>query len=363
MKWYFTGVLSLGLVMNSASAESWTDRIKVGGDLRYRHEVKAKEVPDTDNDARNRQRIRARVGIDGKVNDQVKVGLRIATGKGENVSTNQSLGDNASNKSFNLDLAYFQWQWDSFRVTGGKMKHLFYRPGKSELIFDSDLTPEGLSVNYDSCPNGECPRNIFANGHAHWLKERFASETNKDDPDTIMYGGQIGIQCKVRATYILGMGFYTFTSVKGKKPLTRFAGNSFTDNVYDNEFNILQVFFETQMKIASRSLSFFIDYVQNESPKDHAQGYLLGLKYGITKNLKATYTYREVQADAVLGSLNDSDFIGGGTDGKGHKVQIKWGFTEGAAFALSYFMNVKNIRNKAMETNFNLTQFDFLVRF
>ena len=30
------------------------------------------------------------------------------------------------------------------------------------------------------------------------------------------------------------------------------------------------------------------------------------------------YTYRDVQKDAVYGAHNDSDFIAGGTDGKGH---------------------------------------------
>ena len=75
------------------------------------------------------------------------------------------------------------------------------------------------------------------------------------------------------------------------------------------------------------------------------------------------YTYREVQADAVVGSLNDSDFIGGGTDGKGHEVKFKWGLAEGATLGLAYFMNTKNIQEGATDTDFNLAQLDFVVKF
>jgi hypothetical protein len=34
------------------------------------------------------------------------------------------------------------------------------------------------------------------------------------------------------------------------------------------------------------------------------------------------YNYREIEADAVLGTFSDSDFIGGGTDGKGHELNF-----------------------------------------
>lgn len=363
MKWHF--ILGLGLMAGSVSAESWTDRVKVGGDLRYRHEMEAQEVPHTANDTRHRQRIRARVSLDGRVNDRVKVGLRVATGDGGNVSTNQSLDGNGANKVIDFDLAYFEWAFHPcdgchnqlFKIIGGKMKHQVYRPGKSELMFDDDLTPEGIAIRYDG--------KVFANFNAHWLDERFAVDSeNKDNPDAIMYGGQVGVQWETGVSG--GVGFYDFTSVKGGKALTDLAGNTFTKGLYDNEFKILQAFLEVQMEVVGRPLSLFIDYMQNTYPEDNTDAYLLGLKYGKVKtfgDFQGVYTYREVQADSVIGSLNDSDFISGGTDGRGHEVKLKWGVADKATLGLIYFMNTKNIQNGLVETDFNLTQLDFAVKF
>ena len=368
MRLYFLCVfLGLGLTVEGVSAE-WTNKVKVGGDLRYRHEMKTQEVVQTENDTRHRQRIRARVGVDGKVSHQVKVGIRVATGatghQGGNISTNQSLDGNSSKKSFNLDLAYFEWALNPlFKVTGGKMKHQIYRPGKSELMFDDDLTPEGLSVSYVSC--GSCPRSVFANVNVHWLDERFIQNDNRDQPDAIMYGGQLGVQ--LGTGLILGIGSYEFTSIQGKSALSKFAGNSLVaGEVYGSEFKIWQVFFETKVAVVSRALSFFADYARNSYPEDKAEAYLFGFKYGRAGDVgdvQVIYTYREVQADSVIGSLNDSDFIGGGTDGRGHEVKLKWGIAEGATLGLAYFANTKNIQKGTVPTDFNLAQLDFMFKF
>jgi len=49
------------------------------------------------------------------------------------------------------------------------------------------------------------------------------------------------------------------------------------------------------------------------------------------------YNYREIEADAVLGTFSDSDFIGGGTDGKGHELNFGYQIGKGSKLAASYF--------------------------
>ena len=36
------------------------------------------------------------------------------------------------------------------------------------------------------------------------------------------------------------------------------------------------------------------------------------------------YDYRDIQADAVVAQFNDSDFVGGGTGGRGHRFGLTY---------------------------------------
>ena len=66
---------------------------------------------------RHRNRIRARLGLGAKVNDEWDLGFRLATGHGEvsgdPVSTNQTLDEAFSKKPIWLDQAFFGYhpQW------------------------------------------------------------------------------------------------------------------------------------------------------------------------------------------------------------------------------------------------------------
>ena len=284
MNRYGVGVLGLWLIAGAASAENWTDKVSVGGDLRYRHEMRDEEKIDKADGTRHRQRIRARVGLKGEVNDHIKVGFRLATGPGIR-STNTSLDGSWEKKSFNLDLAYFEWAGEEgIKVIGGKMKIPVYRPGKSELMFDDDLTPEGLTVSYDSAGGNNLESGqIFANFNTHWLDEKFSSDENRDHPDSILIGGQLGFRWEAKLHYTLGVGFYDFTSVKGREALPSFSGNSETDGVYDNEFSVGQIFFEAKVKGGGRPVSIFMDYLKNNYPKSLGNAYLIGFKCGKVK--------------------------------------------------------------------------------
>jgi opacity protein-like surface antigen len=89
-----------------ASSESWSDRVKLDGDFRYRFESIDLEGGDT----RTRSRIRARTNIKAELSNNIEVGFGLATGGEDPVSTNQTLGGGGSSKEVNLNLAYVDWQ-------------------------------------------------------------------------------------------------------------------------------------------------------------------------------------------------------------------------------------------------------------
>ncbi|MEE9510544.1 MAG: putative porin, partial [Gammaproteobacteria bacterium] len=125
---------------------SWPERISWSGDFRYRYQ---NEDRDIDAEDRNQQRVRARPAMTAMVTESIDVGFGIATGGDDPVSANQTLGNGASSKRINLDLAYFDWEAiDNLNIRGGKFKNTFESPGNSRLQWDIDWRPEGMDVAY-----------------------------------------------------------------------------------------------------------------------------------------------------------------------------------------------------------------------
>ena len=125
---------------------SWADKTTIKGDVRFRHESIEAEGKET----RERERVRARLGIFGKPGSDLDLGVQFSTTeKNDPVSSNQTLGDGASRKDVFFDLAYMTWtpvSLEGLSLTGGKMENPFVTV--SDLVFDGDLNPEGAAVNY-----------------------------------------------------------------------------------------------------------------------------------------------------------------------------------------------------------------------
>src|SRR3990172_4114336 len=124
---------------------AWVDRVMFSGDLRLRDEVFWRD-PASD---RHRARFRLRLASDLKIQN-LTVGIRLASGTGEQISTNQSFDDLASEKGIWIDRAYLRWQGASSKwltLTGGKMPNPFFTVYSSDAMWDEEVTPEGFAEN------------------------------------------------------------------------------------------------------------------------------------------------------------------------------------------------------------------------
>ena len=92
-------------VEEQAAKSSWTDSIRWKGDFRYRYETF--DIENKPN--RDRNRIRARAALIADVTPTIEVGLGLASGGDDPVSSNQTLGGGGSTKDLRIDLAYFDW--------------------------------------------------------------------------------------------------------------------------------------------------------------------------------------------------------------------------------------------------------------
>mgnify|MGYP001811871475 FL=1 len=318
-------------------AVSWAERVRWKGDFRYRYE----NIDEEGKDSRNRSRIRARTHLEADLSPTVQVGVGLATGGDDPVSSNQTIGGGGSSKDIKIDLAYFDWSGlKDTNIVGGKYKNFLVRPEKRGLLWDSDWRPEGLGIVWD---NGT----FFAHGLGTWLE---GDSKNRTQFSWVVQGG-VKLDVGETGKLMFGAGYNQF-DIAGRTPLfgdpEDFYGNSFVFdpvtevNVFKYNYRQYQLFAGYKFKLGKRSLSLFADYTQNTEVSENDTAYLFGAKYGSAKDKgdwDLIYFYERLEADATVGLLADSDFGGGGTDSRGHVFIGTYAFHKAWYFRATYFLN------------------------
>lgn len=340
--------ISTMAIPDGCEAGTW-DSLTLSGDFRYRHEMISDDgsVDDGgDTYTRQRQRIRVRVLLQANVTESIDFGLRLATGSDDPVSTNQTLGSGFSSKGVQLDLAYFDLHPDwmkGLHIVGGKMKNPYHRPGKTGLIWDGDLTPEGFAIKYKTSV-GET--GIFFNTGGFWVSEI------KTDSDVLLFGGQGGAMLKIGAgTLTVGAGIYSYTEAE--------------DNL-GQDYDELEGLAELGVKVGNVPVTLLGNYVINSAADAEDTGMLIGFMAGKRKapgSWDLKILYESLETNAVYPELTDSDFGGGGTDAKGLILGAGYRVMEKADLCATYFLNTKNIAEGEEERDYNRLQMDFEFKF
>lgn len=352
-----------------AFAADWWETVKIKGDLRYRHEM----IDEQAKDARHRHRLRARIGIFGEVSPYTNIGVQLATGGSNPVSTNQTLDDAFSTKPIGLDLAYFEMthpRLPGFTLTGGKFKNPFYKPGDSELLWDSDWNPEGGAIDFTRAMD-DVSLNLI--GAGLWIDERSSGD------DSYLLAGQGVVRMNLdekKTSVAVGAGFFNYVNTRGfevfhdpEDPM----GNSVVSVVasdesayyYANEFELAEFFGEVTHTFEELPVTVMGDLVINTATDSPETGWLVGIRVGKAKksgSWEGRYIYREVEKDAVVGMFTDSDFRGGGTDASGHEIGSAVQLAKNTAFNVSYFINKIGLQRENQD-DFKRLQVDLQLKF
>lgn len=349
----------------SASAMDWARSIRWKGDLRYRHEQF--DIGGQPSD-RVRHRLRARLGMDARIDERLAAGFQIATGEiADPRSTNATLDDGNRRKEIALDLAYVDWKpRDGIRVTFGKQKQPWFKPGNSAL-FDGDVNPEGIAVQYGGRSGP------FARIWGYWLEEMSTAA------DSNLVGAQFGYGFGGGLT--LAAGYWDYGAIENQ-PVLNFSGSpagnsSFaadascnasaagTTRCYRFDYNIVQVDAQWSGELGTLPLMLFGGYLENLDPDELNTGYNLGFQLGRAADPGAWEfgaLYQEVERDAQFAALYDSDFADGLTQGRGVLLQGAWVPARNMTIKAAYFINDRSFDTPA-ETDYRRLQFDLNYRF
>ncbi len=138
-------VTKIAVILCLFSGPVAAEDLNLDFDFRFRYEY-------TDDsgkaDTRNRDRIRTRLGAKYSTSEKLDLFIRFATAEQNTTSGNQTLGTGFTMSDIGMDQMYLRYDLTkNADLLFGKMKNPFFKPNKSELIFDGDYNPKGLAFN------------------------------------------------------------------------------------------------------------------------------------------------------------------------------------------------------------------------
>lgn len=348
---------------------AWAAKTQFKGDVRVRQEtVKIDGESNNGGRDKDRQRIRARLGAYSEINPQVDTGIRIATGGGDDArSTNQDMDNYFDKKQIWLDLGYIDYHPDAVKnlhVIGGKMLQPWVSMG--DVIWDSDINPEGLAVTYKYPLGGSAE--LFGSLGNYSLKDNVDGEGVQFRHDLRLTAGQLGSRFAITDNLKLTVGGSVYAYQNDKD--SRCTGTStpcalaVNGNSADNQFRLYEGFSQIDIGGLPMPLSFYGQYVKNnDAVNDQDTAWLLGAKSKVF-GFNLDYNYRDVQRNAVVGAFTDSDFANGTTGSRGHKFKVGYDIDKNFALGATYFLTKADYSSRNQrDANTNTLQLDAEAKF
>lgn len=334
-----TGMMVAGVAMAEEKA-SWYDSMKLKGDARFRYQSTDQDGSDT----RERWRVRGRISLDGKVNDQTKVSLRLVTNTGDPISDNQTMDNAFEDKDT---------RFDRITITYTPVEDLDLRFGKmsqpwitvADLVMSGDVNPEGLAANY-AFDAGMVE--LMLHGGAFVIDER-----SKDD-ETMLYSGQAGLKFKLgeKAYLLVGGTVYAYDNVKGmglQVDEEDGFGNSTVEAddgslTYASDYMITEAFVEASFN-AGLPVTLGGQYMVNgDAETSDDTGYLFKAKTKVS-GIEIGYQYRYLEADSAFGAFAESTDTGNGTDVEAHIPYVKFNINKNLSLKTQYAMAENGLDN------------------
>ena len=349
-------------VVESAAEKSIFDRVDFKGDLRLRYE--SIERDDATNTYRNRYRLRIGSTIDLVDNLKFEVGMR--SGFANPTSGNQTFLDDQPWSDYFLQSLRFNilglsYTSDNSTVKVGRQPYMMYRPIKSQLVWDNDVSLNGVNYQY-----ADDTKIITLGANQPTMEEASKAE----DTVNLFVAQYVQKSTLGDAKLNLGTGLYYYDGLKGNTELFGSdKGNTTVSDRYTNDYHIVEGFAELKFKkVLGKPFAIAAGVAYNVAADDNNFGYDLAFQLGKAKNIgdwQVKYSYTDIQEDAVLGAHSDSDNFGGGTAAKGHAIRTKYKFGKNTYLAGTFFFNTlygSKVSDPA-DADYERVQLDAIIKF
>ncbi len=186
----------------------------------------------------------------------------------------------------------------------------------------------------------------------------------RDQDKETMWGLQLGYEFSLDAGSLTVCTSYYDASVAGSRPfyLNIPYGNSVdATGALINDYQEWELFAEANISLAGKPLRFYADYVTNLDVSEFDTGWALGMTYGSASGLgnwELGYGYQDLEADAILGSLTDSDFAGGGADNEGHILKAAYGLGDSTSLGFTYSISKYGEARLGQKVDYDRLQLD-----
>ena len=357
------------LATETKTEKSLTDRIHFKGDLRLRYEsIERDDTPDADNKYRNRYRLR--IGAVADITDELHFDVGMRSGFANPTSGNQTFRDDENLndyffQSLRFNILGFTYNSDNSVYKIGRQPYLMYRPIKSQLVWDNDVSLNGVNYQYKD------DTKIITLGANQPTLEEAATD---DADDVNLFIAQYVHTLKLESAKLnLGTGVYYYDDLKGNIPLfgSRKGNTLDANGFYDNDYHMVEGFGELQFKdVFGKPVKVAAGVVYNLGASNNNFGYDVAFQVGKAKKVdewQVKYSYTDLQEDATYGAYSDSDNFGGGTASRGHAIRAKYKFGKKTYLAGNWFFNElyesKAKNGYAGDPEYKRVQLDLIIKF
>jgi len=323
-----------------ADAQKKTDaRFKGLGNFNFSGDVRLRYEPfiQDGNPTRQRERIRARFNMTGKITDEVSGGISLATGSLDDVnSTNQTLTGFFTRKTIGFDRYFVTYKPKAFKplsLSAGKFVFPWYR---TPLTFDNDINPEGFAQTLSFDLKNPVLTNVTLVGFQLPFNELSGAY------DSFVFGGQLQTQWSLgekatMALYAAGVNFNRADPIAVAvaagtlKPSLPNSNTFRTDAAgkvigFASKFAYLDLIWQLNYKLSPRwPLALLFNFVNNtragtrERSAYWAEASIGQLKS--PKDVQISYSVIRIEKDAVIGAFNESD-MRSSTNVRNHRIQF-----------------------------------------
>lgn len=311
--------------------------VKFQGDMRIREENFIRRT--AGKVSRDRLRFRLRYGMTASLLNDITAGLEMASGTGEQVSTNQTFDNLSGQKAVWIDKVYLKWspklsEDGKVALSAGRMSNPFWRTTSSDVVWDDDFNPEGFAESaewYLPALGGI----YFANA-----LQMVVDEDSTSKADQFMFGGQLGAEYKLplESRLRFALAYYEWTNSRisdfGQAAAQDGNRRATGSNQLLNDFKVGEATAQYAFRAADLPVRLQGTLVRNTAARNreaagagiqarnqtaYQTGFILN-EASDARSWEAGYFYKWSETDATVSDVADSDFGNGGTNRRGHIV-------------------------------------------